>query len=61
MVRIAGAPSLVLAGSLLPWSPAGYGKPVRPPAALVETLTPPSVLAVLRAGYKPVIHPSANR
>jgi len=46
--------------SLLRWTPAGYtpGKP-RPNAIAVDVLTPPSILAVLSAGYAPRWHPSA--
>ena len=46
---------------LLPWSPAGYGEPR---AILrsrdVEVLTPRSIVAVLSAGYRPMLHPSAH-
>jgi hypothetical protein len=52
---------LVLDRSLLAWSPAGYaaGRP-RPPRGRVEVLTPPSVVAVLRAGYQPQVHPTGD-
>jgi hypothetical protein len=45
---------------LLRWSPAGYtqAKP-RPRGIDVDALTPPSMLAVLAAGYRPLWHPSA--
>jgi hypothetical protein len=40
--------------ALLPWSFDGYGAPIKRPArGAVATLTPPSILRVLRAGYKP--------
>ena len=61
MVRAASGPALVLDGSLRPWSWEGYGVPVRVAAGVeLETLTPPSVLGVLAAGYRPVLHPSAH-
>lgn len=58
----AGAPvaALVLADRLVPWSAAGYGPPLDRPARGVATvLTPLATVAVLRAGYHPLIHPSA--
>jgi hypothetical protein len=52
---------LKLNGRLLEWSHAGYARAERwPEADVVEVLTPPSTLAVLRAGYRPVLHPSAE-
>jgi hypothetical protein len=46
---------------LLRWSPAGYlaSRP-HPASADVDVLTPPSILAVLAAGYRPLWHPSAD-
>ncbi len=46
---------------LLAWSPEGYahGRDCAG-AGELEVLTPPSTLAVLRAGYQPVCHPSAG-
>jgi hypothetical protein len=60
MVRHAGTAALVLGDSLLPWSFDGYGA-ARPIGAQtrVEVLTPPSAVAVLAAGYRPLLHPSA--
>jgi hypothetical protein len=46
---------------LLRWSSKGYvaaGK--RPRGITVDVLTPPSILAVLKAGYKPLWHPSVD-
>ena len=58
-----GAPRLVLGGQLLTWTPAGYTERVpRPAAARVRLITPPSLVAVLRAGWEPLVpllHPSA--
>jgi hypothetical protein len=52
---------LVLGDGLLPWKPGGYGLacPKRP-GLEVGVLTPPLTLAALRAGYRPVLHPSAG-
>jgi hypothetical protein len=45
----------VRSGSLAPWSFAGYGAPAPlEPNAIVDVLTPPSTVAALRAGYKPL-------
>jgi hypothetical protein len=53
---------LVDAYRLLAWSPAGYETTIsRPAQALIEVLTPPSIVAVLSAGYRPMLHPSAAR
>jgi len=53
---------LVLRNELLEWSPFGY-ESHRPKlkTGSVRTLTPPSILDVMRAGYAPGIHPSAIR
>ena len=46
---------------LLRWTSSGYsGTQPRPQGIEVDTLTPPSVIAVLRAGYVPLWHPSAS-
>jgi hypothetical protein len=62
MVRRDGAVALHSDGALLAWSWGGYGPPV-PVAAgtTVELLTPPSIVAVLAAGYRPLVHPSAGQ
>ena len=42
-------------GALLPWSFAGYGAPAPlEPDAIVDVLTPPSTVAALKAGYRPL-------
>jgi hypothetical protein len=59
-----GRAQLVLGGSLLDWSPAGYTRRrPRPSAEQAELVTPPSLVAVLRAGWQsdvPSLHPSAR-
>ena len=61
MVALDGVAWLLHAGRLHAWSADGYveSRP-RPTAAEVTVLTPPSILAVLRAGYRPGVHPSAS-
>jgi len=55
------APFAVRGDALLPWSFAGYdtARP-RPRGIDVELLTPPAIVAVLSAGYRPQWHPSAG-
>jgi hypothetical protein len=59
-----GTPWLVLGDELLAWTPAGYReREPRPAAARVRLITPPSSLAILRAGWEPLVplfHPSAE-
>jgi hypothetical protein len=53
-------PFAIRHGHLLPWSFEGYGAPVAlPESTHLTLLTPPSVMGVLRAGYRPVWHKSA--
>jgi len=59
MVRHGDRPALVMGGLLRPWSFGGYGDPVRPPAPVLEVLTPPASVAVLATGYEPLLHPTA--
>ena len=60
MVRRDGVVGLLRAGSLRSWSFHGYGPavPVRP-GTEVEVLTPPSSVAALRTGFRPLLHPTA--
>ena len=52
--------NLVEGECLFPWSPAGYrAAEQRPKRRDVEVLTPRSIVAVLSAGYRPMLHPSA--
>lgn len=58
-----GDPWLVLGGSLLRWTPAGYTARIRRTDRRVEAITPATLVAVLRAGWAPVVpllHPSAT-
>lgn len=57
MVRHGDVVGLVHNGKLRPWTPTGYGPPSPLPHA-AALLTPPSSVAALRAGYRPVLHPS---
>jgi hypothetical protein len=59
-----GRPHLVLGDRLLAWSAAGYlaGEP-RPAGVRAAVITPPSLVEVLRSGWRPLVpllHPSAH-
>jgi len=61
----ADAPHLVLGTQLLRWTPSGYAES-RPRRTQGQALliTPPSLVAMLRAGWQPLVpllHPSAQR
>ena len=59
-----GAPHLVLGRELLRWTAGGYDERARRPArAQAQLITPPSLTAILRAGWEsavPLLHPSAQ-
>lgn len=60
MVRYKGTPALVLRSCVLPWSFAGYARPIAlARSAVVELLTPPATVAALARGYQPLLHESA--
>jgi hypothetical protein len=57
------APQLAFAvrrAHLVRWSENGYIEAVARPRGIANVLTPPSIIAVLRAGYRPQWHPTAN-
>ena len=60
MVQQGGQSFLIAQGRALLWSPAGYQQPN---TALEDAmlLTPPSTLRAFSAGYRPVLHSSAQR
>jgi hypothetical protein len=60
MIRIGGTSGLILRSRFHPWTFQGYGEPatVRGPEP-IEVLTPPSTVAAIAAGYRPLVHPSA--
>jgi hypothetical protein len=61
MISHQGSIGLWSSGALLRWSFGGYGAPVRlGPGTGVAVLTPPSIVAVLGTGYRPMVHPSAG-
>jgi len=58
MVCAGGETFLIVKGKALYWSFDGY-RPTDVPTDDVRLITPPSTLRALRAGYRPVLHPSA--
>jgi hypothetical protein len=60
MIRDGGEPGLLIGGQVRPWSFHGYGAQApADPTSRVEVLTPPSTVAAVTAGYRPLMHPSA--
>jgi hypothetical protein len=56
-----GEPFAIHGDALLHWTPQGYDvRKKRPRGITVDVLTPPAILAVLSAGYRPRWHPSAE-
>lgn len=56
-----GAPALVLETALRSWHIAGYGPALpRLRRGLVDTLTPPGIIAVMKSGYRPLLHETAR-
>jgi hypothetical protein len=60
-ITLDGTAFAVRGNALLRWTPEGYDAPMpRPRRAVVDVLTPPAILEVLFAGYRPRWHPSAK-
>lgn len=60
-IRTGAGPAMVAGDRLLPWAPDGYGAALpRPAPGEVQVLTPRPSVEALRAGYRPVLHPSVG-
>lgn len=59
-IQTAQGPSLLTADAVLPYTPAGYGAPQPRPTGRVTMLTSRPMANVLRGGYIPKLHPSAQ-
>jgi hypothetical protein len=59
-VELDGAPYVILDADAVEWTREGYRARRRRPAGSVTVITPPSTVAVLRAGYPVAIDPSAS-
>jgi hypothetical protein len=58
-----GRPWLVLGREVLAWTPAGYGERRPRLRGTTTAITPPTLLAVLRSGWEPLVplvHPTAE-
>jgi hypothetical protein len=55
-----GAAFALRGAHLLRWHENGYAEKIARPRGVVEVLTPPSIVAILHAGYAPQWHPSAD-
>jgi hypothetical protein len=61
VVALDGTAFALRGDALLRWTPQGYdGRMPRPRRVIVEVLTPPAIVAVLSAGYRPRWHASAK-
>ena len=61
MVALDGEAFALRGGRLLRWTPSGYDETHRRPRGVdVAVLTPPSIVAVLKRGCRPLWHPSAG-
>ena len=61
-VALDGRAWLLWDDALLAWSSKGYdARFPRPDVGEADVLTPPSVVEVFRAGYRPGVHPTATR
>ena len=59
-ITIDGHAYVVRGAHLLRWSENGYVRKIERPHGTSTVLTPPSIVAVLLAGYAPQWHPSAE-
>lgn len=61
-IELEGIPYLIWLGKLYPWSHHGYGQSLSalPEAIHVRVLTPASIVAMFRDGFKPQVHESAH-
>lgn len=61
MIVVDGEAFAVCGSELLQWAPNGYStREERPHGMTVDVLTPPSIVAVLKAGYRPQWHQSGD-
>ena len=56
----AGGFALLTQDAMLPYSAQGYGAPIKRPIGTVTVLTSQPMVDILRCGYVPTIHPTAQ-
>jgi len=59
-ITIDGSAFALRGNTMQRWSPSGYIERSPRPSGMATVLTPPSIAAVLSAGYQPQWHPSAG-
>jgi hypothetical protein len=59
-VEVSGQPWVVQGDEILAWTPFGYRERRPRPSRQVTVLTPAPTVAAIRAGYAPLVHPSAG-
>lgn len=61
-VMLDDGPYIVWGNELAAWSDAGYRARIpRPAQSEVPVLTPPSIVGIFKAGYRPEVHPTLTR
>ena len=60
LLTMEGAAFALRGSHLLRWSDSGYAGKISRPGGMAQVLTPPSIVAVLKAGYSPQWHRSAQ-
>jgi hypothetical protein len=60
MITRDGAAFALRGADLLRWTERGYADRLARPRGAADVLTPPSIVAILRAGYRPQWHPSGE-
>ena len=60
-VLLGGRAHLAWGGQALPYAPEGYGAPCPLPSGPVTVLTPEPLVAVMRAGWRPVLDAAQDR
>jgi len=60
MIARDGAAFALRGAKMLRWTESGYTDRIVRPRGTADVLTPPSIVAILRAGYAPQWHPSAD-
>ncbi len=58
-IRLA-TPHLLFGPHAFPYTPEGYLPPIPRPTGPVQIMTPAPTVATLRAGYRPLLHPSLS-